>query len=115
LRRKLSPQNDTQRAAKTQTAAIADDLGEMRWLLFEQEETSISMPMLFVVICWLAILFFSFGVFAPANATALAALMVGALSVAGAIFLILELDHRFDGFIDISRRPMRNSLSHLGE
>jgi hypothetical protein len=42
------------------------------------------------------------------------ALMLAALSVAGAIFLILELDMPFDGVIQISQRPMRNALSHLG-
>ena len=112
---KLSPQNDLQRAAQSQAVALANELRQMRWLLFEQSETSISMPMLVVVICWLGILFFSFGLFAPANGTAIGALMVAPVSVAGAIFLILELDHPFDGLIDISSQPMRNSLAHLGE
>jgi hypothetical protein len=112
---KLAPQNDAQRAAKTEAAGIAADLGQMRWLLFEQEETSISMPMLLIVIGWLAILFFSFGLFAPAHGTAVGALLIAALSVSGGIFLILELDHPFSGFIDISSHPMRNALAHLGK
>jgi hypothetical protein len=33
--------------------------------------------------------------------------------VAGAIFLILELDQPFGGLIQISSQPMRNVLSHL--
>ena len=44
-----------------------------------------------ILVCWLAILFISFGLFAPANGTAVAALMVSALSASGALFLILEL------------------------
>lgn len=110
---KLSPQDDAQRAAKSDAAQIAGSLGQMRWLLFEQAETSISLPMLAVVVCWLAILFFSFGLFAPANGTAVGALFVAALSVSAAIFLILELDHPFNGFIQISSKPMRNSLTHI--
>lgn len=112
---KLSPQNEAQRAAQSQAVDLANELRQMRWLLFEQAETSISMPMLVVVICWLGILFFSFGLFAPSNGTAISALMIAAVSVAGAIFLILELDHPFDGLIDISSLPMRNALAHLGE
>src|SRR2546430_330188 len=54
---KLSPQNDVQRSLKSQAAQIAMDLGQMRWLLFEQTETSISLPMLIVLISWLAIIF----------------------------------------------------------
>ena len=41
--------------------------------------------------------------------------MVAALSVSGAIFLILELDHPFDGLIPISSGPMRTALTHLGQ
>ena len=110
----LSPQNEEQRALKTQALGSAYDMGQMRWLLFEQGGTSISTPLLVVVVCWLAILFFSFGLFAPANGTIIGALMVAALSVAGAIFLILELDQPFDGLIQISSQPMITALSHLG-
>jgi Protein of unknown function (DUF4239) len=52
--------------------------------------------------------------FAPPNATVIIALMLAALSVSAAIFLILELDSPFDGVIQISRRPMQNALIHLG-
>ena len=112
---KLAPQDDVQRAARDEAASLATDLGQMRWLLFEQAETSISMPMLVIVICWLAILFFSFGLFSPPNGIAIGALVVAALSVSGAIFLILELDHPFDGFVQISSEPMRNALAQLGK
>ena len=111
---KLSPQNDVQRSLKSQAAQIATDLGQMRWLLFEQTETSISVTMLIVLISWLAIIFMSAGLFAPPNATVVIALMLAALSIAGAIFLILELDSPFDGVIQISKRPMHNALVHLG-
>jgi hypothetical protein len=111
---KLSPQNDVQSSLKSQAAQIATDLGQMRWLLFEQTETSISVAMLIVLISWLAIIFMSAGLFAPPNATVVIALMLAALSVSGAIFLILELDMPFDGVIQISQKPMYNALIHLG-
>jgi hypothetical protein len=41
--------------------------------------------------------------------------MLAALSVAGAIFLILELDQPFGGLIQISNQPMLNALSHLAK
>lgn len=111
----LAPQTDAQRAAKSEAQQLIGEVGQMRWLLFEQEDSSISMPMLGIVICWVAMLFVSFGLFAPANGTAVSALLVAALSVSGAIFLILELDHPFDGVIHISSQHMRASLAHLGE
>jgi len=111
---RLTPQDDAQRAFKVQAAGIASELGQMRWLMFEQAGSSISMPLLLVVIAWLAIIFGSVGLFAPSNATVVASLMLAALSVSGAIFLILELDPPFGGLISIPSKPMTSALSHLG-
>ena len=109
------PKDDVQRALKEQAAKMVDDLGQMRWLLYEQAETSVSRAMLVVVILWLGILFLSIGLFAPPNATVVIALMLSALSVSGAIYLILELDLPYGGMISISSEPMRLALSHLGQ
>ena len=111
---KLAPRNDVQGSLKSQAVGVVSDLGQMRWLLFEQSGSSISMPLLIVVISWLAIIFFSWGLFAPSNSIAIAALLLAAVSVSGAIFLILELDQPFDGLIHISSAPMRNALALLG-
>jgi hypothetical protein len=108
------PQNDSQRAIKSQVESMAFNLGQMRWLLFEQSGSSISTPFLVVVVFWLSTLFVSFGLFAPRNATAFFTLFISAVSVAGALFLILELDHPFSGLIQISSAPLRNALSVLG-
>ena len=111
----LAPKDDSQRLLKSEALGVAVDLGQMRWLMFEQSGSSISGPLLTVVVCWLAILFFSFGLFAPPNGTARVALLVAALSVSSAIFLILELDQPFDGVIHISSRSMQTALDHLGK
>ena len=60
-------------------------------------------------------IFLSFSLFAPPNATANLALMVGVLAVSGAIFLILELDQPFGGLIQISSQPILNVLSHIAK
>jgi hypothetical protein len=91
------------------------DIAQMRWLLLEQTGSAISTPLLLVVVFWLAIIFLSFGLFAPSNGTVIAALMIAAFSVSCAVLLILELDRPFDGLIQISSEPMRNSLRHLGQ
>ncbi len=111
----LSPQNDVQRETKAQASSMAIDLGKLRWLMFEEGNTSVSLPLLAVLIFWLAIIFTSFGLFAPRNATTIAALFVCALSVSGAIFLILELYTPFEGLMQISSAPLRSALAHLGQ
>ena len=111
----MAPKDDVQRELKHQATEMVDDLAQMRWLLYEQAESSISQAMLLVVVLWLGILFLSIGLFAPPNATVVAALMLSAVSVSGAIYLILELDQPYGGVISISSRPMRLALSHLGQ
>ena len=111
----LSPQNDTQAALKSQAAALAIDTAQVRSLLAAQSVPSISKPMLIILICWLAIIFLGFSVLAPPNATTILALMVSALAVSGAIFLILELDEPFGGLIGISSEPMLNALHQLAQ
>jgi hypothetical protein len=57
--------------------------------------------------------FGGFSLMARANATTLVALVICALSVSGAIFLILELDQPFAGLMTIPSEPLRNALSPL--
>jgi nitric oxide reductase large subunit len=64
--------------------------------------TTISRRFLVVLVFWLTTLFMSFGLFAPRNATAVTALVVSAISVAGALFLVLELDQPFSGIMRLS-------------
>ena len=73
------------------------------------------MPFLVVLVFWLTILFASFGLSAPLNTTVLTTLLVCVLSVAGAIFLILELDQPFAGLVQVPSAPLRNALAHLGQ
>jgi hypothetical protein len=63
---------------------------------------------------WMIVLFAGFSLMAPANATTLASLVICALSVSGAIFLILELDQPFSGIMLIRSEPLINSLPALG-
>ncbi len=111
----LSPKNDAQRSLQSQALQLSIELLKMRWLLFEQSGSSISTPFLVVLVFWLAVIFVSFGLFAPRNVTVVATLLVCALSVSGAIFLILELDRPFQGLIKISAAPFRDAVARLGK
>jgi hypothetical protein len=111
----LNPVNDAQRTLKNQALSIAMNLGQTRWLLYEQQEDSVSKPLVVVVIFWLTINFISFGLFAPRNATVIVTLFLCALAVSGAIFLILEMYRPFQGLIHISSAPLRSALSQMGK
>jgi hypothetical protein len=110
----LAPKDENQRALKTQALDIAFTVGETRWLQYAQMNNSIPAPILMILVGWLTTLFLSFGLFAPRNTTVITSLFVAALSVSGAIFLIVELNSPYGGFIEVSSAPLRAALSQLG-
>ena len=111
----LSPKDDVQRSIQAQALSLVLAMGQMRWLMAEQRMSSISVPLLVVLIFWLTIIFMSFGLFAPRNATVVISLSVSALSVSGAIFLILEMYAPYAGLIHVSSAPLRAALLRLGQ
>lgn len=112
---RLSAKNDTERSLKGHALSITMDIGKARWLMFEQATISVSMPLLVVLVIWLSAIFISFGLFAPYNATVVSSLLISALSVSGAVFLILEMYGPYAGVIQISSAPLRAALAHLGQ
>ena len=111
----LSAQTEFQRAMKSQAWNMALNLVQTRWLLYEQGATAVSMPMVVIMVFWLTIVFVSWGLFAPRNTTVVATLFTAALSVSGAIFLILEMYNPYRGVIQISSAPLRAALALLGQ
>jgi hypothetical protein len=93
---------------------VALHIGETRWLMLEQRAIPVPRILLGGLVFWLVALFFSFGLFAQPNATVLTGLMVSALAVSVAIFLIVEMYHPYSGLIHVSDAPMRAALLQLG-
>jgi uncharacterized membrane protein len=66
-----------------------------------------------LLIFWLAIVFASFGLFAPTNATTIVALFLCTVAVSGGIYLIEELDNPVSGLIQIPFDSMRRALVEI--
>lgn len=111
---KQEVRDDTERTLKAQAVSLAFEIGQLHSLMLAESTASLSKPMLIVVVLWLVMIFLLFSLIAPPNATANFALISSALCAAGAIFLILELNHPFDGLMRISSEPMLNVLRPLG-
>jgi hypothetical protein len=109
----LSPKNDSQRWLQSEALRVSRDIMETRWLVVGALGSSVPILFVVVVVFWLTILFGSFGLFAPRNATVIAVLCLCALSVAGSIFLILEMDQPFEGLMKVSSAPIRYALAQL--
>ena len=100
-------------AAQVALLQVTQDTAQARFLLFSHLGSSIPTPFLAVLLFWLTILFAGFWLLARPNATTSVALIICALSVSGAIFLILELDQPFSGTMKIHAEPFRNALPPL--
>jgi len=111
---KLAPQDDLQRSLQARAAQVATDLAQTRLLLFVESGNLIPTPFLAILIFWVVIIFASFSLFSPLNATVFICLAVFALSASCAIYLILELGQPFTGLLAISSEPLRHVLGPVG-
>jgi hypothetical protein len=111
----LSPKTPAQGVIKSRSLDMATELAQTRLRLAAQKDSSIPLPFLVVLVFWLVVLFTGYGLHAPRNATVIVVLLVCALSISAALFLILELDRPFDGIVRVPSAPLREALSLIGK
>ena len=110
---RLSPNNDAQRSLQSRAIQTFTEGAQIRLQLFAQIGGSIPTPFLIILVFWLSAIFVSFTLFAQTNLVVMASLLACALSFAGAIFLVLELDNPFTGLMGISSATLRSALLPL--
>ena len=113
--RELWPKNDSQKYLQTRALQLMDDIMQLRWMVIEQSQTNLPRVFLVVLTFWLTVLFAQFSLLAPRNRTAMSALFICAISMSGAIFLILELNQPLEGAIKMSSTPLHKSLLLIGK
>ena len=113
--RSLLPKDAVQRSLQARTLEVSGMLAETHWLLVESGKEGLPWAFLAVLVCWLGLLFATFGLQAPANPTVLSILLVCALSVAGAIFLVSDMANPYVGLIRVSDAPLQSAIERLGK
>jgi hypothetical protein len=111
----LMPQDETRRAIRSHCLGTCSELVHWRWLMIEQAQTALPTAFLGMLIFWLTVLFSSLGLLAPRNVTTWSCLFVSAVSMAGAIYLILEMNRPLEGAVQISPAPLQKALSVIGK
>jgi hypothetical protein len=112
---RLDPKTSGQRIAQSNAMQLSTELLSIRTLMYEKLRNSLALPFLVVLVFWLMLLFVGFGLQTQTNPTILTVLLLGALSAAGAIFLILELDQPYDGLIRVSSEPLQRAIAALDQ
>ncbi len=111
----LSPADRRHPALQSQALAITANIYAERWLLWENPGTTVPEEFLFVLIFWLSLIFLSFGLFAPVNATVITSFFVSAFAVTAAVLMLLELgDPMHHGLLHVSSEPLRRALIEIG-
>lgn len=109
----LKPRTEAQIFIQKEAFSLAASLPHSRVLMEQEAGTSISSAFVGVLLLWLIALFFGFALFVRLNPTVVGAFLLGALSIACALFLILELDHPNGGFMALSSAPLRAVLREM--
>ncbi|GGD55181.1 DUF4239 domain-containing protein [Caballeronia grimmiae] len=110
--RLLEPADAYHHKLADDAATRFEQLIALRWKLIEEAHGSISYPFDRILVGWLLIIFLCFGLIAPRNALSLVTITLGALSIASAVLVILDLDTPFSGPIMIHSEPMREALGY---
>jgi len=96
-----------------QAMTLASKIGDTRFLLAQQAGQGTPKAALVLLVFWLTILFGSFTLFAPSNVISSVTLTLCAIAIAGAIGMILELEHGFGGIVRVSPQPMNHVVAVL--
>jgi hypothetical protein len=110
----LTPATDEQRWLQANALQYAKSIAESRWTTVEQISSRFPWAFFLTVVGWLAIIFISFGLFAPRNGSVVAAFFLASISLAGAIFMILEMDQPYGGAVRIPSTALTVALEQLG-
>jgi hypothetical protein len=110
----MSPRTEQQRWLRSNALQMTNAIAESRWTTVEQIGSRFPWAFFIVVVAWQAVIFASFGLFSPRNASVIAALLVAALAIAGPIFMMLEMDQPYGGLVKIPSTSLRVALDQLG-
>ena len=112
----LEPKTDAQKAALAKANTYAGLAGQSRILMSLQlAGHPVLWQLLAVLVFWSLALFFAIGMSARFNAAVIVTLAFGSVSVAFALFLILELVQPYTGIIKVTPGALREAIEYMGK
>jgi hypothetical protein len=111
----LHPTTDAETHALTEAKATVESIGQSRMQMSFALTSPISIPLFVIVAAWVTFLFFGYGLMSGGNAASFVVVAVGALVVASAAYLILDLSVPYSGIFRPSPAPLEQVLWVLGK
>ena len=105
-------------AAQTQALAVAratsEAIGQSRLQMSFALASPVSYPLILIVVGWGVVLFCGFGLMSKGHMMSLIALIVGAIAIASAVYMILDLSNPYRGAFRVSPAPLEQVLAVRG-
>jgi hypothetical protein len=111
--RGLEPDTPVRARTADDCRATFRDVMRARLAVIEDAGASLSKPFFWILVFWLTVIFLAFGLAAPRNRLALVGILLCAVSLSSAIFVIADLSRPYQGWMSISSADMRSALEHM--
>jgi hypothetical protein len=112
----LAPGDAAQRWFQSQALQITNNIVLLRQLMWNQEAEGASrLPVFMVVFLSTVVVFGSFSLFVKPNPTVVGSLALAALTIAGATFVIAELNSPFHGLLQVPSTAAHAAVTTLGK
>ena len=110
---RLVPTDPMQQQLAPVLLARMNETLQQRWMVVASAQPVTSWPFMAVMTLWLSLVFVMFGLSSPANPVVFTAVLLTALSVSAAMWLIVELETPLTGFLKVSSVPLHQVLLHM--
>ncbi len=111
--RRLRPADEFHRRLQSDSLSRVSEMIQRRWMLAADRNASMTGALYVVLVFWLAVAFFTFGLNARANAFLAVAMSLCGVATASAMFVILDMNTPFNGLIAVSEQPLQTAVTRL--
>jgi hypothetical protein len=112
---RLQPSTDEQKQALATAKSAIESIGQSRLQMSFALTAPVSYPLLLTVVGWVFFLFCGFGLMSRSGVMPVIVLAVGAIAVATAVLLILDLSSPYLGAFRASPAPLEQVLAVMGK
>jgi hypothetical protein len=109
----LQPSSDKQKAARAEALQDASAIGQARLQMALAIVDPVNYPLLCVVVAWATCLFCGYGLLAKRHLMSYITLTVGALAIASALEVIIDLSDPYSGLFQVSPHPLTEVLKAI--
>ena len=111
----LTPSTDAQKQALAAAKTIDQSIGQSRLQMSFALTSTVSYPLILVVVGWATVLFCGFGLMSKGHAMTLIVIFVGACAAASGVLMVLDLSRPYSGIFRASSAPLEQVLAVMGK